>query len=132
MAGDISKRILIVDDDPSFIKCLGNLLRKDGYEVVSSENGPAGIDAFQAAMAGGKPFDAVITDFGMRIMDGREVAANIKNVSPATPVILLTGWGQWLKDLHGSPLAVDEILNKPPMLAELRETLARCFKSSPS
>ncbi len=67
--------------------------------------GQAGIDAFAAAHRRGEAFDVVITDLGMPHVDGRKVAASIKGLSPGTPLILLTGWGQRLlatNDIPGS------------------------------
>ena len=78
-----------------------------------------------AARAGSEAFAVVITDLGMPHGDGREVARAVKEVSPATPVILLTGWGQRLV-VDGDVLPHgDHVLNKPPKLRELREILAR-------
>ena len=122
------KRILVVDDDPLFIKSLCNILRTDGYQVVASDGGQAGIDAFQSALTGGEPFDVVITDLSMRVVDGREVAAAIKSASPSTPVILMTGWGQSFEQPGDAPLTVDYIMDKPPKLRQLREALARWLK----
>ena len=53
-----------------------------------------------------------------------QVARGVKTASPATPVFLLTGWGQHL-GADGETLPhVDRILRKPPKLRELREALA--------
>jgi signal transduction histidine kinase/HAMP domain-containing protein/ActR/RegA family two-component response regulator len=117
-------RVLIVDDDPLIIESLRETLRGDRHEVTAAEGGQAGIDAFAAALAAGKRFDVVITDLGMPYVDGRRVAAAIKAASPATPVVLLTGWGQRLTADHEVPPHVDRVLNKPPRLGELRLTLA--------
>jgi CheY-like chemotaxis protein len=59
-----------------------------------------------------------------RHLDGRRVAAAVKTSSAATPVILLTGWGQRLVDENEIPMNVDRVLNKPPKLRELRAALA--------
>jgi CheY-like chemotaxis protein len=56
-------------------------------------------------------------------VDGRKVAAAIKGLSPSTPVILLTGWGQRLLDEKDIPPNVDRVLSKPPRLAQLRAAL---------
>ncbi len=59
-------------------------------------------------------------------MDGRAVAQAIKEISPATPVILLTGWGQ-RPDANGEALPhIDCVVGKPPKLQELRQALAQC------
>jgi hypothetical protein len=48
----------------------------------------------------------------------------VKEASPSTPVILLTGWGQRLEAEGEVPPHVDRLLSKPPKLADLREALA--------
>lgn len=118
-------RILIVDDDPLLLKSLRDALEGDGHLTVAANGGQAGIDAFRKALAS-EPFDAVITDLGMPGVDGRRVASSIKAASAATPVILLTGWGQRLAAEGDIPDHVDLVLNKPPKLRELRQTLAQC------
>ena len=47
-------------------------------------------------------------------------------VSPSTPVVMLTGWGQRLLAEDDVPPHVDQILNKPPRLPDLREALSLC------
>jgi signal transduction histidine kinase/ActR/RegA family two-component response regulator/HAMP domain-containing protein len=123
-------RLLIVDDDPLLIKSLRDTLESDGHLVVAANGGQDGIVAFRSACAGQEPFAAVITDLGMPYVDGRQVAAAVKNLSPSTPVILLTGWGQRLIAEGDIPPHVDQLLNKPPKLRELREALARCLQRS--
>jgi PAS domain S-box-containing protein len=117
-------RILVVDDDPLLLNSLRDTLEGDGHSVSVASGGRAGIDAFQAALDGRTPFDLVITDLGMPYVDGRQVASSIKQASPSTPIVLLTGWGQRLMDEGGTPSHVDRVLNKPPKLSELRPALA--------
>jgi signal transduction histidine kinase/DNA-binding response OmpR family regulator len=117
-------RLLIVDDDPLLIKSLWDTLQGEGHTVIFKDGGQAGIDAFNYAHERGEAFDAVITDLGMPYVDGRKVAAAIKAVSPRTPIILLTGWGQRLVADGEVPPHVDQVLSKPPKLRELKEALA--------
>ncbi|HTB20991.1 MAG TPA: ATP-binding protein [Bryobacteraceae bacterium] len=117
-------RILSVDDDPLLIKSLRDALEADGHAVVTANGGQEGIDAFRAAEERDEHFAVVITDLGMPYVDGRKVASAIKNDSPSTPVILLTGWGQRLIAEGDVPPDVDRVLNKPPKLKELRAALA--------
>ena len=118
------QRILVVDDDPLLLKSLRDTLDTDGHVVTTANGGLAGLDAFSAAREAETPFDLVITDLGMPYVDGRQVASGVKELSPSTPVILLTGWGQRLMDDGELPAHVDRVLNKPPKLAELRAALA--------
>jgi signal transduction histidine kinase/CheY-like chemotaxis protein len=117
-------RILVVDDDPLLIKSLRDTLETDGHLVVATNGGQAGIDAFHEAMKRNEPFAVVITDLGMPYVDGRKVASAVKAASPATPVILLTGWGQRLVAEGEVPSHVNRVLSKPPKLHDLRAALA--------
>jgi CheY-like chemotaxis protein len=117
-------RILLVDDDPLLIKSLQDTLQEDGHLVTATHGGHEGIEAFAAAAKRGECFDIVVTDLGMPHIDGRKVATSVKGVSPTTPVVLLTGWGQRLIATNDAPAHVDKVLAKPPRLHELRAALA--------
>ncbi|MET0518258.1 MAG: PAS domain S-box protein [Burkholderiaceae bacterium] len=121
-------RVLLVDDDPLVLESLRETLEADGHSVRTADGGQAGIDAF-AATLGGLPsaqarFDLVITDLGMPHVDGRQLARAVKQGAPATPVIMVTGWGQRLVADGELPEGVDRILSKPPKLRELRAAMA--------
>ena len=117
--------ILIIDDDPLVLESLRVTLERDGHKVSAADGGQAGIDLFAEARRRHQPFDVVITDLGMPHVDGRRVAAAVKGASPATPVVLLTGWGQRLVEDGDIPAHVDHVLNKPPKLRDLRAALSR-------
>jgi signal transduction histidine kinase/ActR/RegA family two-component response regulator/HAMP domain-containing protein len=115
-------KILCIDDEPVVRELLHNLLVADRHAVEVAESGHTGIELFYKALRTG-PFDVVITDLGMPLMDGRQVATIIKSASPETPVLLLTGWGAFMRADGELPAHVDAILCKPPRAKELRETL---------
>jgi len=119
-----AQRILVVDDDPLLLKSLRDTLATDGHTVTTADGGLAGLEAFSAAREAEAPFDLVITDLGMPYVDGRQVASGVKELSPSTPVILLTGWGQRLMDDGELPPHVDRVMNKPPKLTDLRAAVA--------
>ena len=118
-------RILVIDDDELLRQSMRAILEREGHSVSIAHGGRAGIEAFSAASQRGEGFQVVITDLGMPYVDGRAVATAVKSVSPQTPVILLTGWGQHLRDGDDVPPDVDHMLNKPANLSELRAALAR-------
>ena len=117
-------RVLIVDDDPTLIKSLRDALESDGHSVATAGGGREGIEMFRAALEGQQPFAAVITDLGMPYVDGRQVAAAVKEASGSTRVVMLTGWGQRLANRGEMPAHVDRLLSKPPRLRDLREALS--------
>lgn len=126
-----SMRLLVIDDDPAVLASMRAILQRDGHDVVAADGGAAGIEQFRLAQAASRPFDVVFSDLGMPHVDGRKVAASIKEMSPATPVILVTGWGQRLipeGDVDAKPASVDEVLSKPPRVRELREVLLKVHK----
>jgi len=119
-----SLRILVVDDDPVLNESLRDTLQQEGHHVTVAGGGQAGIDAFTIARQIHEPFDIVITDLGMPNVDGRQVADSVRAITPDTPIIMLTGWGQQpLADSERTP-QVDRLLSKPPRLHELRTALA--------
>ena len=117
-------RILVIDDDELLRQSMRSILEREGHSVTLAAGGRAGIDVFEASVQRGERFHIVITDLGMPHVDGRAVASAVKSVSAGTPVILLTGWGQHLRDGNDIPPYVDQMLNKPTNLADLRTALA--------
>jgi signal transduction histidine kinase/ActR/RegA family two-component response regulator/HAMP domain-containing protein len=118
-------RILFIDDEATLRELMQNLLGHDGHHVETPDGGRAGVEAFRAARNRNEPFDVVITDLGMPYMDGREVAAAVKRESPDTPVVMLTGWGAFMKEDNDLPMHVDGLLGKPPRIGEVRAMLRR-------
>jgi signal transduction histidine kinase/ActR/RegA family two-component response regulator/uncharacterized membrane protein affecting hemolysin expression len=113
-------RMLLIDDDPLIIKAMEDALSGDGHLITSASGGQAGIDTFATAHGTDDAFAVVFTDLGMPRVDGRKVADTVKRLSPDTPVILLTGWGQRMLAENEIPPHVDRVLSKPPRLQELR------------
>ncbi len=125
---DRSLHVLVIDDEPLLRELMKELLQSDGHRVEVADGGQAGLEAFRAARARGTPFDVVITDLGMPYVDGRAVVQAVKQESPATPVILMTGWGTPLRAEVPVPTAVDYVLEKPPKVHEVRRALRRVLR----
>ncbi len=106
------------------IRSLQTILEEDGHSVTTASGGQQGIDKLSAATGRDQQFAIVITDLGMPYVDGRKVASAVKTACSDTPVILLTGWGQRLKEDDEIPANVDRVLSKPPKLYQLRAALS--------
>ena len=115
---------MLVDDDPLELESVRHIFEADGHTVEVANGGQAAIDAFSAAHAKGESFRAVVTDLGMPHVDGRTVAAAVKNIAPEVAVVMLTGWGHRLLADGERPDHVDRVLSKPPKIAEIRKALA--------
>jgi CheY-like chemotaxis protein len=120
--------ILCIDDEPALRILIQEMLLRDGHNIQMADGGQAGIEAFRSALQRKEPFDVVVTDLGMPLVDGNAVARSIKSESSTTPVIMLTGWGVFLKNDGDVPSEVDGILSKPPRIKEIRTMLRKVTK----
>ena len=110
--------ILVVDDNSHICEILSHLIRSMGFNVLSARNGIEGIAVFRE-----KRFDLVLTDKNMPGMDGWLFAKAIKEISPGTSVILLTGDDGFKTKRQLKKSSVDSILFKPFDLTELEKTI---------
>lgn len=125
MQGLRQLRILCIDDEPLIREAMRQILEFGHHKVELADGGQSGLDCFRAGCEKNDPFDVVITDLGMPYLDGRQLAAKLKAESPATPVIMLTGWGNLMKEDGELPAEVDGILSKPPRMSEVYELLRK-------
>ena len=82
-----NKRLLIVDDEPSFLILLKRIFQKSDYEVFTSENGLGAKEIIE-----GDGCDLIITDKNLPDISGMEILKIAKTVNPVTEVIILTGY----------------------------------------
>jgi PAS domain S-box-containing protein len=120
------RRVLIIDDDAPVRDVVARYLRADGHVVDEASEGSAGLAAFDSAR-----YDLVITDRGMPGLGGDRVATAIKERSSATPIIMLTGYGDMMLAAGEHPDGVDLILSKPVTIQALRDALAELTTPSP-
>ncbi|HOU30839.1 MAG TPA: response regulator, partial [Bacteroidales bacterium] len=81
-------RILVIDDEKSIRNTLKEVLEYENHEVDLAEDGPSGIELFS-----NNAYDIVLCDIKMAKMDGIEVLEKILEISPDTPVIMISGHG---------------------------------------
>jgi signal transduction histidine kinase/CheY-like chemotaxis protein len=112
-------RILVVEDEENIRRFLSQALTQLGHCPRTAADAEEGLAAFSA-----ERFDLVFTDLGLPGVNGEELARTIARESPATPVVLLTGWSNQLKDEPQPPVGVTHILGKPITLSTLSSALA--------
>ncbi|HEU0021061.1 MAG TPA: response regulator [Dehalococcoidia bacterium] len=118
--------LLVVDDEPMVALLLTAFLTNDGHHsVVTAADGRLGLEKFQS-----ERFDLVLTDRAMPEMNGDQLAASIKEISPQTPVIMLTGFGDFMSVTGEKPAGADIVLGKPVTMDGLRQGLAAAMKGS--
>lgn len=119
----MAKRILIVDDEPRYLRLLEANLRTEGYEVVTASDGAQAVDVFT-----NQPIDLVLMDVMMPKLDGFGATQRIREFSN-TPIIILTAKGDEQDRVRGLDLGADDYLVKPfsatELLARVRAVLRR-------
>jgi len=119
----MAKRILIVDDEPRYLRLLEANLRTEGYEVVTAADGVQAVDVFS-----NQPIDLVLMDVMMPKLDGFGATQRIREFSN-TPIIILTAKGDEQDRVRGLDLGADDYLVKPfsatELLARVRAVLRR-------
>jgi PAS domain S-box-containing protein len=117
-------RVLLAEDEPSLRLILASYLKIDGHSVEVAANGQEALAKFEP-----NGFDLVVTDRAMPEMGGDQLAAQIKQVDPETPVIMLTGLGELMNEVGELPPGVDLVIPKPVTLAALRRAAATVVRS---
>jgi signal transduction histidine kinase len=107
MAGE-KPVILCVDDNPSVLAFLGDLLVQKQYGVLKAENGEQAIERFR-----NNKIDVVLTDIMMPGVSGIDLLEEIHSTSPDTPVILMTGFADMEKAIEAVKKDAFDFLLKP-------------------
>jgi CheY-like chemotaxis protein len=113
-------KILLVDDEALVRDELGGLLEDEGYEVVAGADGREGLELFQQHQP-----DMVITDVRMPRGDGLSLAVAIRELSPETPVSVITGHGTEQMVIYALRAGVTDFIKKPVKLEDLTAALLR-------
>lgn len=113
----VMAKILVVEDEPNMVAGLRDNFEFEGYEVITAEDGVAGL---QRALR--ESPDLVILDVMMPRMSGLDVCRRLKAERPAVPIIMLTARGQEMDKVVGLELGADDYVTKP---FSIRELLAR-------
>ena len=120
---DRALRVLVVDDQEIICELIAEHLASDGHTTASAANGHAALQLFRNGS-----FDLVLTDQSMPMMNGVQLGSAIKALSPGTPVILLTGFGDEMLALGGRPPGIDLVLGKPVSHADLRRAICQAME----
>lgn len=113
-----SYTILVIEDDERVRTLLRDILVFGGHQVIEASDGILGMKCLEE----GK-FDMVLTDLGMPVMNGWEVAKWVKSKTPQIPVGLITGWGKNLEKEKIEESGVDLIIGKPFQVSEILEAV---------
>jgi two-component system, OmpR family, alkaline phosphatase synthesis response regulator PhoP len=110
----VTKRILLVEDDPSIVIGLRMNLEREGYHVELATDGQAGLDRVQK---GG--LDLVLLDIMLPKLNGYEILHALRKQGDPTPVVLLSARSGEMDKVMGLDLGAEDYIHKPFSVAEL-------------
>ena len=113
----MSKKILIIEDEPGILLSLKDEFESEGYMVYTAEDGEKGLKMIKRQ----KP-DLIILDIMLPVLDGYEVCKRLKMEGDTTPIIMLTVKDKEIDKVLGLELGADDYVTKP---FSLRELMAR-------
>ncbi|EAI7419436.1 response regulator transcription factor [Campylobacter jejuni] len=110
--------ILVVEDEVKARESMINILSERFSKVIGAQNGDDGLKKFKKF----KP-DLVITDIAMPIMDGLDMAREIKEISDDVPIVVLSAYSEKERLLRSIDIGIDKYLIKPVDIEELFKVL---------
>jgi two-component system OmpR family response regulator len=117
-------RLLVVEDDPDLNRQIVGALRDAGYVVDTAKNGEEGHFLGET-----EPYDAVILDLGLPVLDGVSVLERWRRAGRKMPVLILTARDRWSDKVAGFDAGADDYVAKPfhmeEVLARIRALLRR-------
>ena len=117
-------RLLVVEDDPDLNRQLVTALTDAGYVVDAAKDGEEG-----HYLGDTEPYDAVVLDLGLPVMDGVTVLEQWRRTGRKMPVLILTARDRWSDKVAGFDAGADDYVSKPfhmeEVLARIRALLRR-------
>lgn len=117
-------RLLVVEDDPDINRQLVAALQDAGYVVDSARDGEEG-----HYLGDTEPYDAVVLDLGLPVIDGVSILEKWRRAGRKMPVLILTARDRWSDKVAGFDAGADDYVAKPfhmeEVLARLRALLRR-------
>jgi len=117
------KVLLCIDDERVGLRVRKLILEKNGYSVITAEDGEQGLELFKTQQV-----DAVVLDFFMPGQDGGEVAKQMKAMRPNVPIILLSAFYSLPE---GATEGVDAFLTKGDSPEKLLRKISELLKVAP-
>jgi len=110
--------VVLVDDDPEILRSLGRLLRREPYELLSTESPRQVLE-----WARERPIDLVITDQRMPEMSGTKLLGLLRDRAPEIRVVILSGFPDIALVVEQSGLRIERLIAKPWANASLKSTI---------
>lgn len=108
-------KLLVIEDEDGARQVIARLLTTYGFNVVEAADGEQGLELFGSQ----GDISVVLTDLTLPGKSGWDVAKEVKEKSPGTPVIVLSGWDINDSDRHIKESGVSRVLSKPVKIKDI-------------
>src|SRR5215510_2572577 len=116
-------KVLVIDDDPEMLDLARFHLEKNGYEVICAETGAQAL-----RLVAEHRHEVVLTDLKLPDIYGIELVAKLKEVSPGTEVIMITGYGSVTEAIDATKAGAFYFIEKPVEFEELMALIGRAIE----
>ena len=116
-----TSRLLVVEDDDSIRETVGEALRSEGYEVLTSANGATALDLVMGGAS--DPVDLIVLDLMLPGLGGLDFCRELRRFNNTTPILVISARDSETDRVLGLEVGADDYLVKP---FGLRELVARC------
>lgn len=116
-------KILIIDDEELALSNLAHILQKQGYEIVTADTGPKGLNAIRT-----DNFDVVLTDLKMEKVDGMQILDECRKKHGATEVIMITGYATVDSAIEAMKKGAYHYVSKPYRIDAVRKIVAEALE----
>lgn len=123
------ERILFVDDDVDVVELMTLALGDLGYSVIAFADPAEAIAAFRSSPGA---FDAVVSDLSMPLISGLELASQVLQIRPATPVVLTSGYVREKDEATAKEIGILGFAAKGISTVEIARELDRILRGRPS
>ena len=114
-------RVLIVDDEDSMRELVARAIAMDGHDITTAADGGEALDILGSADS---PFDLLLTDIQMPIMDGIALALASARDFPEMTILLMTGYAEQRERASGLSAIAHDVVTKPFSVADIRTAVA--------
>ncbi|MCB9852090.1 MAG: response regulator [Phycisphaerales bacterium] len=122
--------ILLVEDGPDNRRLILHILKKKGAIVATAENGQIGVDLVEASITAHRPFDLILMDMQMPVMDGYTATSRLRSMDVQTPIIALTAHAMTGDREKCIAAGCDDYITKPIAPEELIRQIAARTRNS--
>ena len=119
-------KILVIDDELSMRQFLQILLKKDGYDVTTAENGEIALNKLKS-----EKFPVILMDYNMpEAIDGIDLLNEMLHRSPKSQIIVITAYASTEQAIKAIELGAVDYVSKPFNVAEIRDIVKKCVTAS--